>query len=165
MTDTNSILCAMTRPRLNGTFLSFFAVAALALATLGVPSSSEARGVGSCKSGQASASGVGAISRLLTTSVSGLVTLRQQLGLDGSSPSSVSVSSDEALCARGSELADSLAGKSSASGAPIYLFLVGTSHRVVDPSRAVGSEFTSAYVFDSTWAYRGKMLIPNSSVP
>lgn len=102
------------------------------------------------------------LTEMLNKSTPTALAYLEPLGLLGKGSSTVALSTNDSLCARGSQLVDSLLGTAS-TGNPIFLYLVGTSHRVVDTWRRNYGTMGPGFVFDSTWTYKGTIGLPGNT--
>lgn len=89
-----------------------------------------------------------------------VVALRRTWGLATADTTTVVLSSDEAICQKGSIVMDSLSGVSP-TGTPVYVYNVGTSHFVVDRGLMVRTEKRNAELFDSNWTFVAHLLVTN----
>lgn len=111
-----------------------------------------------------SRSDLGSIRGLLQSDNPVFVAKRVQFGIQNVSASQVSLILDDAICARGSAVADSVSGDPP-SGRAVYAFAVGNGHYVIDPYHFTLSEYGHALVFDTAWSFKGPFLVSGRLLP
>lgn len=99
--------------------------------------------------------------RWVTATDSRIVQARTSLGVGALRESEVSVLSDESTCQLASTLVDSVTGISPASGNAVFVYRLGSAHRMVDRGWRAEGEYRGGFLFDTSWTFISEVSLVN----
>ncbi|ODT03576.1 MAG: hypothetical protein ABS52_08970 [Gemmatimonadetes bacterium SCN 70-22] len=101
------------------------------------------------------------LGRWVTATDSRIVQARTSLGVGALRESEVSMPSDESTCRLASTLVDSVTGIRPASGNAVFVYHLGSSHRMVDRGWRAEGEYRGGFLFDAAWRFIAEVSLLN----